>query len=72
MTAPTVTEIAGLLSEKARGVLLCHWPCPSYGLNHAHIRFFNRHQLIEQQDPTAYRLTPLGLAVRAHLQETDR
>ena len=62
-----VAEIARRLSQKAASTVAGYWPRNSHTIHHAHIRWFNRHSLITQHNTTDYRLTPLGLAVRAHL-----
>ena len=74
MTAPTVAEIAGKLTKAQREALLHDgwWWRHSRGLNGSGpaLLALTRKGLCERKASRA--ITPLGLAVRAHLQEQAR
>jgi hypothetical protein len=60
----TLLELAEQTSPKAQAALLRQWPLNSWTLHSAHIRWFNRHRLIEQHNATDYRLTERGRELR--------
>ncbi len=83
MTAPTVAEIAGKLTKAQQEALLAaalrpdngaYWPEGVYLRADKRVRWnLVRAGLIRDYLAHLNRLTPpLGLAVRAHLQEQDR